>query len=244
MTAKWIETAPLDLGAAAAAYRATGRAQIRGFFTPETAERISDALDQAEYYLTTLLEAGLTDFELDEWRGLSLEAKADALEGLHAYGSESFTYLFETARYDTEVRSGRRTGTDGDEIYDWLNSEAFIAIAEAITGERVDLVDAQATRYRAGHFLTVHTDNPEGRNRRFAYVLNFTRKWRRDWGGNLVFYDDAGNIEAGLVPTFNALNIFRVPKPHSVTHVSPLALDHVRRSITGWGRLKSRGESK
>ena len=107
-----------------------------------------------------------------------------------------------------------------------------------VTGEdRARYCDAQATRYRKSHFLTTHDDAVEGKDRLFAYVLNFTRDWRPDWGGELLFFDEAGHVAAGFTPTFNALNIFRVPQPHAVSFVAPFA-QAPRLSITGWIRMK------
>ena len=70
-----------------------------------------------------------------------------------------------------------------------------------MTGDdRIDLADAQASRYRPGHVLTAHNDVSPGKNRLYGYVLNFSRDWRADWGGNLVFYGDDGHIQHGWVP--------------------------------------------
>ena len=66
-----------------------------------------------------------------------------------------------------------------------------------------------------------------------AYVLNFTRRWRSDWGGMLEFYDERGNVECGFVPRFNVLNLFEVPANHAVTFVPPYVAEG-RYSITGW----------
>jgi Rps23 Pro-64 3,4-dihydroxylase Tpa1-like proline 4-hydroxylase len=48
----------------------------------------------------------------------------------------------------------------------------------------------------------------------------------------LNFYDARGHIEEGFVPTFNALNLFRVPAWHSVSQVA--IFGGLRYSVTGW----------
>ena len=48
---------------------------------------------------------------------------------------------------------------------------------------------------------------------------------------NLV--DDAGNIIEAFIPSFNTLNIFLVPRMHSVQLVSPFAGGN-RTSYLGW----------
>jgi len=49
--------------------------------------------------------------------------------------------------------------------------------------------------------------------------------------GALQFYDRDDHIEEGYLPTFNALNLFRVPKRHSVTQVT--SFGGLRYSISG-----------
>ncbi|MDP3854566.1 2OG-Fe(II) oxygenase family protein [Phenylobacterium sp.] len=94
---------------------------------------------------------------------------------------------------------------------------------------------ALETRYRAGDFLAAHDDGVEGKNRLYAYVLNFTPAWRTDRGGLLAFHDADGHVAEAYVPTFNALNIFRVPQLHAVTQVASYAAGE-RLSVTGWIR--------
>jgi Rps23 Pro-64 3,4-dihydroxylase Tpa1-like proline 4-hydroxylase len=96
-------------------------------------------------------------------------------------------------------------------------------------------VDAQATRYMPGHFLSTHDDAIEGKNRRAAYIFNFTPEWRPDWGGYLQLLDDAGHVRRGLVPSFSTLNILAVPQRHNVSVVAPFA-GGMRFAISGWFR--------
>ena len=68
---------------------------------------------------------------------------------------------------------------------------------------------------------------------RLPNVFGLTRHWRPDWGGLLLFHDDDGQIDLGLVPAFNVLNLFAVPREHSVSVVAPFAAEP-RLTITGW----------
>ncbi|MBD8524978.1 2OG-Fe(II) oxygenase [Pseudoxanthomonas sp. CAU 1598] len=99
-------------------------------------------------------------------------------------------------------------------------------------------VDAQATRYLPGHFLTAHDDDgsPTGQIRRVAYVLSLSERWHPDWGGLLNFYDgDSGQIQDTFVPAYNTLSLFTTPQYHAVSTVAPYA-PLPRLSITGWLR--------
>src|SRR5690606_1917921 len=98
-------------------------------------------------------------------------------------------------------------------------------VVRALTGlHDIAFADSQATRFSPGHFLTSHDDDVEGKQRRAAYVLSMTPQWRTDWGGILQFIDAEGHVSAGIMPKFNALNVFKVPQTHSVSFVTPSAL--------------------
>ena len=105
-----------------------------------------------------------------------------------------------------------------------------------ITGSaEIEYADAQATAYAPGDFLTVHDDAVEGKFRRAAYVFGLTPVWRLEWGGLLLFHGSDGHVDCGWVPTFNTLNLFKVPQLHSVSEVTQAAA-YRRYAITGWLR--------
>ena len=121
----------------------------------------------------------------------------------------------------------------------FLNSPEFIDFARRVTGVgEISLVDAQATLYEAGDFLTVHDDDVAGKNRVAAYVRGLAPKWCADWGGVLQFIAGDGHVAEGYVPPFNSLNILRVPQAHSVSMVAPFT-PVGRYSVTGWFRTSS-----
>ena len=122
------------------------------------------------------------------------------------------------------------------QLIEFLNSSAFIGSDRRLTGDSsIALVDANATLYEPGHFLTRHDDAVDGKNRVAAYVLNLTPVWSADWGGILNFHAGDGHVIEGYVPTFNALNVFRVPQMHGVSYVTPFAVAG-RFSVSGWFR--------
>ena len=126
-------------------------------------------------------------------------------------------------------------------FYEWLDSEEFLGFARSVTGfGDIGFVDAQATRFSPGHFLSAHDDSAEGKNRCAAYVFNFTEEWVPDWGGYLQLLDDDGHVRCGLRPRFNVLNIIAVPQLHNVGFVAPFA-GAVRLSVTGWLRYGDSG---
>ncbi len=40
----------------------------------------------------------------------------------------------------------------------------------------------QATGYGPGHFLTAHNDFDPEKDRKVAFVFNFTKDWKAEWG--------------------------------------------------------------
>jgi len=123
-------------------------------------------------------------------------------------------------------------------FYEYINSQEFIKFLKGITGfENIDFLDAQATCYDAGHFLTSHDDVIKGKNRLAAFVFNFSQEWKSEWGGNLTFYNSKGEVDDVFVPSFNSLSLFTVGKQHAVTMVNK-SVEQSRFAITGWLRYK------
>ena len=122
-------------------------------------------------------------------------------------------------------------------ILDRLNAPETLERVRQITGiSELTHMDGQATRYLPGHFLTRHLDDPQGEQRRVAFVLSLTKQWHPDWGGLLQFYERDGTPLDAWAPAFNALTLFNVRQHiHSVTFIAPFA-QAPRLSITGWVR--------
>ncbi|MEJ6595276.1 2OG-Fe(II) oxygenase family protein [Parasphingorhabdus sp.] len=154
---------------------------------------------------------------------------------IYAQAREGFQYRYETIRVPDEAEVRAAMDDVIVRFAEWISGGEAHAFFREITGfNDIDFADAQATAYSPGHFLTGHDDDFPGKNRRAAYVFNLTPVWRTEWGGLLLFHDDANAI-SGLVPGFNRLNIFKVPQMHSVTEVTQSA-PYRRYAITGWLR--------
>ena len=109
----------------------------------------------------------------------------------------------------------------------------LLAFGAAISGDAPVACEAQATRYRQGDLLTVHSDRDTATRRLSAWVFNLSREWRPEWGGLLLFHGKDGRIVEGFNPVFNSLSLFRVPQDHSVTQVTSFA-PRDRLAISGW----------
>jgi hypothetical protein len=229
----------LDPARLAATFARHGRMHLPGLFPASQARAIGAALATAVPWHKSLNAQGKSyDIALDTLAAMPAERQAELQAAIAEGGRTGFQYQFDAWRLSDLVEAGQRQGgalAPIEAVYDFLNGP-FLEFVRRLTGDpRAAYADAQATRYRAGDFLTAHDDDVEGKNRLYAYVLNFTPAWRPDWGGLLLFHDADGHVAEGYAPTFNALNIFRVPQVHAVTQVASF-VQADRLSITGWIR--------
>jgi SM-20-related protein len=226
-----------DVKAIARLYATAGRVHIRPVFSAASAERIHHSL-QHEVPWQLSLNDGERAVSRDaaSFDTLPEADRARVFESVHASAARRFQYIYYNLPLSDLYEQGELRDLYLMRVHEFLNSTEFLSFARDVTGvASIALADAQATCYRAGHFLTRHDDLAHGKKRIAAYVLNFTPRWLADWGGILQFIDKDGHIAEGYTPVFNALNLFRVPQPHSVSHVAPFAQGS-RLSITGWLR--------
>ncbi|WP_340644379.1 2OG-Fe(II) oxygenase family protein [Phenylobacterium sp.] len=218
------------------AFERFGRLHLPGIFRDKDAQAIHAALVAAPYHRSLTASGKSYDIALDTLAAMPAERRAELEAAILEGGKTGFQYQFDAWRLSDRMEAGERSGGALDGVYDLLNSPAFLSFVRTLTrDDRCAYVDAQATRYRPGDFLTAHDDDIAGKHRLYAYVLNFTPSWRPDWGGLLAFHDADGHVSEAYTPTFNALNIFRVPQQHAVTQVASFA-GAQRLSITGWIR--------
>lgn len=233
----------LDADALATRFAAAGRIHIAAFLEEADAERLYRHLrESADWRLIVNHEDKV--FELDRAAQAALTPEArDALHGAaHKAARYGFQHLYEAVRVPDDEEARRAGGGPLNGFASFMSSPPVVALLRRITGRgAIDFADAQATAYGLGHFLTAHDDAVAGKNRQAAYVFNLTPGWRADWGGLLMFHGPDGHIAEAYTPMFNALNIFAVPQPHSVSIVAPFAAAR-RYSVTGW--LRSRTPEK
>jgi len=224
----------LDAGRMASEFARDRRLHIPDILTAESAARMHRCLEQETDF--SLLATDGSD-QAQAWRVATLGAQkqAEVMSGAYARAGHQFQYLYDAHSLSKDGEPYPDPAHYLSAVTAFLNSAPFLDFARALTGDAsIAFADAQATRYRPGHFLSQHDDANEP-GRVAAYVLNLTPRWRADWGGALLFSDHPGHIAGGYFPVFNAINILAVPQPHWVGFVSPFA-GAARYSITGWFR--------
>ena len=149
----------------------------------------------------------------EELNAMGAAAAQKLLEDCVKAAQTDYQYLYACYPIVDAIKNKRDEGHLLHTILEELNSDYFLDFVRGVTGiSSIGLVDGQATLYRPGHFLMHHNDFDAKRNRRVAYVLGFTKNWRADWGGVLEFYNERGDVEAGVLPRFNTLSLFAVPR--------------------------------
>ncbi len=220
-------------------YAKYGRVHIPSILTPESAVRMHKCLTQETPY-SFVANSGekVYDILAEDYAKLTADEKKAFLDSASVGAQKGFQFIYENYRLTDFGEPFVDPNHYLAKVVAWLNSQELLSFARAVTGEkRIAFADAQATKFGPGHFLTAHDDAIEGKKRVAAYVLNMTPLWHPDWGGNLLFLNKEGHISEGYVPVFNALNILKVPQPHTVSQVSTFAGAY-RYSITGWFRTK------
>jgi SM-20-related protein len=226
----------LDVEAAARAFAQHGRVRIADVLEPLCAARLHACL-LADVPWRLAYNEGEKNIFLDAaaLQELGDRKQQELLASLLSRAQDHFQYLFRSYPMVAAYLEGDDPGLLVHDVFEWLNAARTLEVLRKITGiDALIKVNAQATLYRPGHFLTQHDDSGHAeQHRRVAYVLYLTRGWRADWGGQLQFLDARGEVEEVWMPRFNSLGLFLVPTPHVVTYVAPFATQP-RYAITGW----------
>lgn len=214
---------------------------VPSILPPENAKRILKVLrESTPWNLVFNHDEKHFDMSVEQLSAMKKPDLNRLQQAIFSQAQQGFQYSYHSYPIFDAARAGQHEGHLLHEFLDWLNDEEFLQFAREATGyDDISFVDAQATRYGPGQFLGTHDDVADTKNRRAAYIFNFTPEWRSDWGGYLQLLDDVGNVRCGLAPTFNALNILTIPQPHNVSFVTPFA-GGFRTSISGWFRYGDR----
>lgn len=228
----------LDAHALSQRFAEAGRLQIEDFLEAPDAKELAQSLEDLDWRL--VLNSGTRHVDIPNAQLLAMEPTRQAAirEEVRKNATHGFQYIYENYPVADIADAGQLDHRELKAIYDTMNSDVVRAFLRQVTCEATDFCDMQATRYSAGHFLTIHTDDAGAKNRKLAYVLSLTDNWSPTWGGQLQFLDNRRNVTRSYVPRFNALSVFKVPASHHVSQVSSFAQGG-RVSLTGWFRTNA-----
>jgi len=228
----------LDIPALKAAYGERKILQIKNIFPEDLAEKLYDCLaGEVSWGFQYMGPGGArVKYSKEEYDALSEEKKTDAFRHIHQTAADQFQYMYFFYPLTKSYQSSENPEFLLHQLLEYFNSEAVLEVIREITGiPELIRADALATKYTGNCFLHSHMDKREENSRRVAYVVNMTKGWQPNWGGYLQFFKNDLNIERSFLPAFNTLNIFTVPKGHSVGVVPPFCPGE-RLSVAGWFR--------
>ncbi|HEX8364589.1 MAG TPA: 2OG-Fe(II) oxygenase family protein [Allosphingosinicella sp.] len=224
----------LDRAALRRAYEEDGRVRIYGLLEDGAMQLYEHFLARTDWIHLIAVEGGILELDPAAKAALSAEEWAAIEAAAHARVRDHFQYRYEAVRVNAEEQA-RMTDPLAD-FARFMQSAELLRFLREVTGhDEVAFTDGQATAYGPGDFLTGHDDDVAGKNRLAAYVYGLTPYWRLEYGGLLLFHGPHDRTAAGNVPRFNTLDLFRVPRQHSVSYVTPAA-PHRRFAVTGWLR--------
>lgn len=226
----------LDLDRLARTYATERRVRIyRLLAAPGVAKLYDHLLESEDWWHLINSPDGVLELSRTQRARMGAKRLAVLDKEVHERARTDFQYRYEALR----VPNHEDEMVQDDPLTDFarlMSSEPMLAMLRAVTGDaELSFTDGQATAYGPGDFLTCHDDDVPGKNRRAAYVFGMTPGWKPEWGGLLMFHDDNDLSVVGQVPGFNTLDLFAVPRRHSVSMVTPAAAT-TRYAVTGWLR--------
>ncbi len=219
-------------------YQKNGVIRIENIFPDDTAEIIREILlKHTPWHIVYSDENGKHIYHRPEsWQALGGDEQRRIFNEVLQRARDGFAYFYYCYPMIDNYVAGKDQDWPLHAMTEFVNSDEFREFVKTVTAEpSVIKLDAQAALYARGHFLNTHDDTGDVAERRAAYVLNFSKNWRIDWGGQFIFVDENGNPDKGFNPSFNSLAMFRVPRKHIVSQVASFA-GEPRLTITGWLR--------
>lgn len=211
--------------------------RVRDFLPAELADKVEKSLmDLTPWHMVHSRADGKHQYySPEEWNAIAPGQRQQTVQAVMQRAQCGFAYSYLCYPMIKAYLDQRDPGWPLHSLTEFLNSDEMLGFVREITGfTNGRKLDGQATFYGRGHFLNAHDDTGHEAERLAAYVMGFSRNWRTDWGGHLLFLKD-GDVEKGFVPSFNTITLFKVPRDHIVTQVTNFA-GGGRYSVTGWLR--------
>lgn len=229
----------LDAQPHAAYYAANRMVQIPNVFEPETANEIATLLRESIAWRLVYQtpEEGVVQLTQEEIKTIGAEGMRERMTKIMALAGQNFGYCYNAYPMNKASTDGWDPGHPIHELMQLLSSHTFLDFGAGVIGHpAITKIDATATLYTRGSFLTRHVDDGANNERKAAFTLGFNSGWQTDWGGLLMFIDQAStDVTRALIPRFNLLTLFDGRLVHSVSPVSPFA-GAGRLTISGWLR--------
>lgn len=221
-------------------FERAGQVQVPDVLTEDSAARVRGVLENETPWLLSWCagDSGPRYIAPDELARMPRESLLTIERTIAEAGNAGgFCYIYMSYPLDIAFANKWRPGSVHEQIRAELRGESFAGLLRDVTGHsEIAGADGYLTHFAPGQFLSQHSDEGTKWRRVVAYVLNVTFvAWKPDFGGYLTFFDERGDVDSAFMPRYNSLNVFSVPRLHSVTRVAPFA-PHGRAGISGWAR--------
>lgn len=215
-------SAQLDRTLLANVFREAGRVHIPDILEERAAAGIFQALRAEMGWNCVYNDKGNTnELPLEQWKAMPVAQREHILSQINAGATDGAQYFHLVKRARLELRAAESHALRA--AMRFIDGSVFRAFMRAVTGLRsVTVADVEVTLHGPGHFRTATVDAACDDAIKGAFILNFTPRWRTDWGGLLYFHREDGHIAEGYAPKFNALDVF-LPTRQSLSIVTPFA---------------------
>src|SRR5262249_672813 len=150
------------------------RIHIPDVLTPESAARVHRCLEQ-ETDFSIITRNGSGYVRLRPGATLTPQQQGELMGNAYPQARDGFHYLYDNHPMSNDGEPYPDPSPYRAAIPAFLNSVPVLDFARAVTGNpAIAFAEAQATRYRPGHFLNLHDDSHPVHKRIAAYVLNMT----------------------------------------------------------------------
>lgn len=153
-----------------------GRVRVPQLLQPGLAQSLHVTMAAwRRWALVTRIEGQHRSFDAEAMAEIDPARRAAFEQLVQQEAGRGFQYLFERYPLVDHGRTGQLSDAVLLQAFALLRSEAFLDLARQLLGApEIRFADGQLTRYRAGHFLSLHDDEAEGLNRVAAYVINLS----------------------------------------------------------------------
>ncbi len=222
----------IDIAELGARFRRDGRVRVSRVFAQGAPELFHYLEGNDDWIQLVNHKSGAHEVAWNDWREPGAQRRREIEPDMFDRAVDEFQYCYAALR--VPVAGEHEEDPVLRALRDLMCSAAMRAFLEGVTGlVAPTFTDGQVTAYGEGDFLTGHDDDLAGSGRKVAFVLGLTPQWRLEWGGLLLFHELDGVDCSGLIPQFNTLDLFAIPRYHSVSMVTRAA-PRRRFSVTGW----------
>ena len=224
----------LDRKALKAAFKKDRRVLLADFLA-------GDGAEQLFAFIATRLRWGLSFNEgekavvytPDRLAGMTGRRQRDLLQKIFTRAQTGYQYLYKCFPITTDPAVSAVSDEIIHDLLDFLNGDAVLALIREISGvTELAAAEAEVAFFAQQHFAGRHDGGANGGGKRLAFEFGLTRDWRTDWGGYLQFFDEDGDVVAGIPPGFNTLTLFALPQDHNIGMIAPFT-DVARLAISG-----------